>query len=64
MLAGGVLFTGVGTPGALHALDPATGEVLWTYQTGDYINSTPAVINGWVYVGSFDHNLYAFHLPM
>ncbi|MFL5590352.1 MAG: PQQ-binding-like beta-propeller repeat protein [Ktedonobacteraceae bacterium] len=24
---------------------------------------SPAVANGVVYVGSFDHKLYAFHLP-
>jgi eukaryotic-like serine/threonine-protein kinase len=31
----------------------------WVYQTGGYIYSSPAVVNGVVYVGSKDGNLYA-----
>jgi outer membrane protein assembly factor BamB len=31
----------------------------WSYRTGGYITSSPAVANGMVYVGSEDHNLYA-----
>lgn len=45
-------------------LSPATVTGLvqdWT-ATGSYIGSSPAVANGIVYVGSFDHKLYAFHL--
>lgn len=34
----------------------------WTASTGAYIFSSPAVANGVVYVGSYDHKLYAFHL--
>jgi outer membrane protein assembly factor BamB len=44
-------------------VDPTDGTLLWSYETGDQINTTPAVVNGWVYVGSFDTNFYAFHLP-
>src|ERR1700675_377633 len=32
----------------------------WTGATGAAMNSSPAVANGVVYVGSFDHKLYAF----
>jgi outer membrane protein assembly factor BamB len=32
---------------------------LWSFQTGDAVLSSPAVANGVVYVGSYDHNLYA-----
>ena len=35
---------------------------LWTASTGGIIRSSPTVANGVVYVGSEDHNLYAFHL--
>ncbi len=31
----------------------------WTYKTGDAIESSPVVVNGVVFVGSRDHNLYA-----
>ena len=42
------------------ALNAQTGEKLWSYTTGGSITSTPTVVNGFVYVGSNDHNLYAF----
>jgi outer membrane protein assembly factor BamB len=35
-------------------------QPLWTGATGGLIFSSPAVANGVVYVGSFDHKLYAF----
>jgi outer membrane protein assembly factor BamB len=35
----------------------------WTFQSGDIIVSSPAVADGVIYVGSYDANLYAFHLP-
>jgi outer membrane protein assembly factor BamB len=31
----------------------------WSYTTGAYVESSPAVGNGVVYVGSDDNNLYA-----
>ena len=39
-----------------------TGRTLWTADTG-YVNSTPAIADGVVYLGSFDHLMYAFRLP-
>ena len=33
---------------------------LWTAATGDWVDSSPAVVGGTVYVGSDDHKLYAF----
>jgi hypothetical protein len=32
-------------------------------RTGAAVDSSPAVANGVVYVGSIDHKLYAYHLP-
>ncbi len=46
----------------LYALNASTGEVLWSYETGNAISSSAAVVNGVVYIGSFDNKLYAFHL--
>jgi len=41
---------------------PDTDEVLWSYQTDGYITSSPAVIDGKVYVGSWDKKLYCFDM--
>ncbi len=49
--------------GYFYALDAATGTEIWSSPTGDndtYTNSSPAVVEGVVYVGSTDGNLYAF----
>jgi outer membrane protein assembly factor BamB len=37
---------------------PDTGNILWTYTTGGAVESSPAVADGKVYVGSWDHNIY------
>ena len=34
---------------------------LWSYTTGGEVLSSPAVVNGVVYVGSFDHDVYALN---
>jgi outer membrane protein assembly factor BamB len=37
-----------------------TGVQKWKFTTGNFVNSSPAVgADGTIYVGSFDHNLYA-----
>jgi polyvinyl alcohol dehydrogenase (cytochrome) len=61
------------SPGSnMHALDGATGEILWSFASGGSVNSAPAVVNGVVYWGSgyrrrglgFGNNkLYAFSVP-
>lgn len=49
----------VGSGGALFALDAATGEQRWQFETGAY-SALPAIANGQVYVsGSGDHTLDA-----
>ena len=35
------------------------GDLLWSYKTDDYVESSPAVADGVVYVGSFDSHVYA-----
>jgi outer membrane protein assembly factor BamB len=39
----------------------STGAQLWTFATGNTVESSPAVANGVVYVGSDDANLYALN---
>jgi outer membrane protein assembly factor BamB len=63
VIAGGVLFIGGGSDNWIRAVDPSDGTLLWSYETGNQLVATPAVVNGWVYIGSFDDYLYAFHLP-
>lgn len=53
----GVLF--FGTKNGMHAVDVKTGEHLW-HQKTEWVNTTPAVVDGTVYFGSWDNNLYAF----
>ena len=48
--------------GMLRAVDPATGEVRWTHRTDRPIRSTPAVVDGTVYVGGGDGIVYALAL--
>jgi outer membrane protein assembly factor BamB len=59
--ANGVVYLDCGNQ--LHALDAMTGSVLWSYQGTATFNSSPAVVNGMVYVGSSDGVLHAFGLP-
>jgi WD40 repeat protein len=37
---------------------PNTNNTIWNYTTGGEVNSCPAVVDGRVYVGSADANLY------
>ncbi|HVP93516.1 MAG TPA: PQQ-binding-like beta-propeller repeat protein, partial [Acidobacteriota bacterium] len=40
---------------------PKTNRILWSYLTGGYVDSSPAVVDGVVYVGSTDSNVYALN---
>jgi hypothetical protein len=40
-------------------LSANTGAKIWSYTTGGYVDSSPAVVGGTVYVGSLDGNVYA-----
>ena len=57
-MANGVVY--VGSLTNVYALNASTGVKLWSYTTGNYVDS-PAVVNGVVYVGSFDGNVYALN---
>jgi outer membrane protein assembly factor BamB len=55
---GRVMFVGdVG--GVVRAID-TNGNVLWSYTTGQFVYSSPAIANGHVYIASGDGFLYAF----
>ena len=58
VVADGVVYLGA-TNDNVYALKAETGAVLWSYTTGNFVESLPAVANGVVYVGSNDDNLYA-----
>ena len=57
-LVDGALYVG-DEHGYIHALDPASGERRWSYQTGGGVYASPAVAEGTAYIGSDDGNLYA-----
>jgi len=43
----------------MYALDAVDGTEQWTYESVAQVFSSPAVVDGTVYVGSNDHNVYA-----
>jgi serine/threonine-protein kinase len=47
---------------AIFSLSARTGRRLWSYRTGSNVHSSPSVVNGVVYVGSYDNHVYAFGL--
>jgi outer membrane protein assembly factor BamB len=61
-VANGVLYVG-GPDHNVYAVNASTGAVLWSYQTGNWVEVAPAVVNGILYIGSLDGNFYAFGLP-
>lgn len=45
----------------LNTGNVANLSLAWSQQTGDVIRSSPAIVDGVVYAGSWDGKLYAFH---
>jgi hypothetical protein len=43
----------------LYAVDAATGEQEWVFETGGVVQSSPTVVDETVFVGSADNSLYA-----
>jgi outer membrane protein assembly factor BamB len=58
VVVGAAVYFGSGD-GNLYALDAASGELRWKFQTGDVVHSSPAFDSGTLYVGSWDSILYA-----
>jgi outer membrane protein assembly factor BamB len=57
-LAGDLVFAGLQN-GIVAALDARTGALTWEFRTGRAVRSSPAVVDGVLYVGSSDYRLYA-----
>jgi outer membrane protein assembly factor BamB len=53
------VFVGSERPAALFAFRRSNGKVLWRAAAG-HVESSPAVVNGRIFVGSNDGHLYAF----
>ena len=45
--------------GNVYALKANTGNLLWTFETGDKVKGAVAYSGGRVFVGSYDHHVYA-----
>jgi outer membrane protein assembly factor BamB len=45
----------------VYALNATNGAYIWSYTTGNMVESSPAVVNGVVYVGSLDGYVYALN---
>ena len=71
--ANGVVFGAASDAvGTMYAFNAATGDKLWSFESGGSVNSGAAVVNGTVYwgsgysnfgLGTFNNKLYAFSLP-
>ena len=46
--------------GIVSMLDAKTGNLLWEYDTGERIDASPAVINGYFYILTFKGTLFCF----
>jgi len=44
----------------IYGIDYGTRKVIWQYETGGWIDSSPAISHGVLYVGSNDGYIYAF----
>ena len=62
VVANGVVYIPGWYQGHIYALDAASGAVIWSYKAGGQV-ADPVIVNGMLFFGSSDHNLYAFKLP-
>jgi len=62
-VANGVVYFCTDAIGMLYAIDARSGAKLWSYEGGFYM-SPPIVVNGMVYIGTYNGYLDAFHLPV
>ncbi|UCF15672.1 MAG: PQQ-like beta-propeller repeat protein, partial [Phycisphaerales bacterium] len=53
---------GQGLLGRAAGTLPDSLELLWKFETGDQVKSSPAIVDDTVYVGSADANMYAISL--
>jgi polyvinyl alcohol dehydrogenase (cytochrome) len=69
-VANGVVYAGSqGAQGFMHALDAATGKILWSFASGGSVIDAPSIADGFVYwgsgyrIGTNNNKLYAFAIP-
>ncbi|MEM3596765.1 MAG: PQQ-binding-like beta-propeller repeat protein [Candidatus Bathyarchaeia archaeon] len=60
-VADGVVYIGGGYGKGVFALNATTGDELWNYTTEGDVHSSPAIVNGILYIGSYDNNVYALN---
>ena len=58
VVANGSVYFGSGD-GNVYALDAASGQLKWKFQTGDVVHASPALDDGILFVGSWDSYFYA-----
>ena len=54
----GTVYFGTGG-GNVYALDAASGNLKWKFQTGDVVHASPAIADGTIFIGSWDSYFYA-----
>ena len=60
-VSGGMLYVGTFADNRLYAFRVSDGQLMWQFQAGDYVDSSPVVVGDTVYVGSNDYYLYAIN---
>jgi eukaryotic-like serine/threonine-protein kinase len=58
VVAQGAVYFGSGD-GHVYAVDAASGELRWKFQTGDVVHASPAFADGVLFFGSWDSYFYA-----
>ncbi len=48
--------------GRIYSVNTENGKLLWSYETGDIVHTTPAISQGKLFAGSFDGNVYALNV--
>ncbi len=54
----GAVYFGSGD-GSVYALDAASGQLRWKFQTADVVHASPAIADGTLFIGSWDSYFYA-----
>jgi len=47
--------------GNVYCLNASTGEQIWSYFIGSYVNPTPAILNGKVYIAANNYKIYCLN---
>ncbi len=56
-VSNGLVYAGA-TDGRIYAFKEVDGSPVWNYQTGDKVQSSPAVYGGMCVAGSYDYSIY------